>query len=122
MAFSNPGDTIYLDPGTFSGRKNRDIYIEHHLTMIGAGAGATILDAGSSGRHFEVSARFHLKGVSCVNGKVGPVELSNGMSPVRGCLAQRVQWPGLKPAGDLSKYAAQVRPHIEQHLVLSQRS
>ena len=66
------GDTVFLDPGHYTGGNNRDVLIRHNLTIIGAGKGLTVLDAGALGRHFVVNeARLSLRRLACINGRVG---------------------------------------------------
>ena len=84
MAMSQPGDTIILAPGRYAGIRNRAISVPHDLTLLGGGSDVTILDAEFSGRHFVVdSVHFTLQGVSCINGQVGPIPVSEGALAVR---------------------------------------
>lgn len=46
------GDTVIIAPGTYMGSLNKNIYIDHNITIQGAGANQTIIDCEDSGSAF----------------------------------------------------------------------
>lgn len=52
VACAQQGDEIEIGEGQWRGPRNRDIEITKTLSIRGAGAGVTLLDAESQGRHF----------------------------------------------------------------------
>jgi hypothetical protein len=62
------------------------VFVPHDLTLTGGGADVTLLDAEFLGRHFVVdNVHFTLKGVSCINGQVGPIPISDGVIVLPSC-------------------------------------
>ena len=77
---SDPEDVIQMDSGLYGGTgRNSRITIRHPLTIIGAGAQRTIIDANFTSRHFEVkSVRLTLRNMTLMHGKVGPLTPMQG--------------------------------------------
>lgn len=58
-------DTIQIAAGTYL---EHDVEIFERLTLVGAGAGSTIVDGGSAGRVFRIGAAATISGVTIQNG------------------------------------------------------
>lgn len=66
VAKASSGDTIQIAAGTYN---EHDIILNTELTLIGAGAGSTIVDAGGNGRIFTINLSSTLTDMTLQNGQ-----------------------------------------------------
>lgn len=62
---ASSGDTIQIAAGTYN---EHDVQVSKELTLIGAGAGSTIVDAGGNGRVFRINVSSTLSHMTIQNG------------------------------------------------------